>query len=87
MTVAALTQKGGAALDEAQLKALLVGKAVWVRNTVTGEQFKVSYNADGQTHRAACGRACDHAEPVRRRRAERLSGRDRTVHGSPTARS
>jgi hypothetical protein len=49
LTVAALTQKGGRALDDAQLKKLLVGKAVWVRNSVTGEIFKVSYTADGQT--------------------------------------
>jgi hypothetical protein len=49
MTVAALTQKGGAQLDEAQLKALLVGRAVWMRNTVTGELFKVVYNVDGQS--------------------------------------
>ncbi len=49
LTVADLTQKGGVALDETQLKALLVGKAVWVRNTVTGEQFKVSYTVDGQS--------------------------------------
>ena len=49
LTVVALTQQGGVALDEAALKELLVGKAVWVRNTVTGEQFKVSYNADGQS--------------------------------------
>jgi hypothetical protein len=50
LTVAVLTQKGGVALDDTQLKALLVGKAVWVRNTVTGEQFKVSYNANGQSN-------------------------------------
>ena len=49
LTVAALKQRGDVALDEAQLKELLVGKAVWVRNTVTGEQFKVSYNTDGQS--------------------------------------
>ena len=49
LTVAALTQKGGVALDDAQLKQLLVGKAVWVRNSVTGELFKTSYTADGQT--------------------------------------
>jgi uncharacterized protein DUF3604 len=49
LTVAALTQQGGAALDEAALKELLVGKAVWVRNTLTGEQFQVSYNSDGQS--------------------------------------
>ena len=49
MTVAQLTAKGGAVLDEASLKELLVGKAVWVRNTVTGEQFKVSYTAGGES--------------------------------------
>jgi hypothetical protein len=49
MTVAALTKKGGTALDETQLKNLLVGKAVWMRNNVTGEQFKASYNEDGQS--------------------------------------
>src|SRR4029077_17240909 len=36
------------ALTNEQLKTLLVGKAVWVRNTVTGEQFKTSYTAGGQ---------------------------------------
>ena len=51
LTVAALTQQGGTQLGEAQLKALLVdkGKAVWMRNTVTGEMFKVVYNVDGQS--------------------------------------
>jgi hypothetical protein len=50
MTVAGLVQKGAVALDEAQLKALLFGKAVWVRNNVTGDHFKVSYNANGQSN-------------------------------------
>jgi len=49
LTVAALTQQGGAALDEAALKALLVDKSVWVRNTVTGDQFQISYTSDGQS--------------------------------------
>jgi hypothetical protein len=49
LTVAALMQKGGTALDDAQLKKLLVGKAIWMRNSVTGEPFKVSYTPDGQT--------------------------------------
>ena len=48
MTVAALRQKGGV-VSTKQMKELLVGMAVWVRNNVTGEQFKVSYNADGQS--------------------------------------
>jgi hypothetical protein len=47
MTVADLKAKGAAALGDAQLKALVVGKAFWVRNNVTGEQFSVSYTPDG----------------------------------------
>jgi Protein of unknown function (DUF3604) len=50
MTVADLTKKGGKALSTEELKKLLFGKAVWVRNTVTDEPFKVSYNADGQSN-------------------------------------
>lgn len=50
LTVAALTEKSVAAIDDAQLKALLVGKAIWVRNTVTGEQFKISYTENGQSN-------------------------------------
>lgn len=50
LTVASLTENGGVALDENQLKELIVGKAVWVRNNVTGEQFKVSYNSNGQSN-------------------------------------
>ncbi len=37
MTVAALKQKDGVALNQAQLHTLLFGKSVWVRNNVTGE--------------------------------------------------
>ncbi len=50
MTVADLKQKGGTALGDAQLKTLVVGKAFWVRNNVTGEQFSVSYTAEGQSN-------------------------------------
>jgi hypothetical protein len=39
MTAADLKNKGAIPLGDAQLKALVVGKAVWVRNNVTGEQF------------------------------------------------
>jgi hypothetical protein len=49
MTVADLKAKGAAALGDAQLKALIVGKAFWVRNNATGEQFSVSYTAEGQS--------------------------------------
>jgi len=47
-TVAALRQKGAVALDDAQLKELLVGKYTWVRNNVTGARFKMNWQASGQ---------------------------------------
>jgi hypothetical protein len=49
-TVADLQKKGAKALSDAELKALIVGKAFWVRNNVTGEQFSVSYTAEGQSN-------------------------------------
>jgi len=42
-----LKAKGANALGDAQLKALIVGKAYWVRNNATGEQFSVNYTPDG----------------------------------------
>jgi hypothetical protein len=48
VTVAEVTAKGGVRLDAAQLNALIVGKAVAVRNTVTGEQFTLEYERNGQ---------------------------------------
>jgi len=50
MTVADLTARGATALTDEQLKALVVGKAFWVRNNVTGDQFSVSYTAEGQSN-------------------------------------
>jgi hypothetical protein len=47
LTVTALTQKGATALTDDELKALLVGKAFWFSNTVTGEMFKSQYDATG----------------------------------------
>ena len=41
-TVADLTKKGAVALNNTQLQSLIVGKTLWVRNTVTGDQFKLS---------------------------------------------
>ena len=49
MTVADLKKKGATQLGDAQLKALIVGKAFWVRNNVTGEQFSVTYTTEGQS--------------------------------------
>ena len=57
MTVTDLKTKGATALGDAQLKALVVGKAFWVRNNVTGEQFSVSYTAEGQSNVWHVGRS------------------------------
>ena len=47
-TVADLRQRGAAALDDAQLKQLIVGKTFKVRNTVTGQRFEILYGQDGR---------------------------------------
>ncbi|WP_064742653.1 DUF3604 domain-containing protein [Edaphobacter aggregans] len=57
MTVAGLKAKGAIALSDAPLKALIVGKAFWVRNNVTGELFSVTYTADGQSNVWHVGRS------------------------------
>jgi uncharacterized protein DUF3604 len=49
MTVADLKKKGATPVGDAQLKALVVGKAFWLRNDVTGQQFSQSFTAEGQT--------------------------------------
>jgi Protein of unknown function (DUF3604) len=48
LTVADLTGKGATQLTQQEVEALLVGKAHWYRNNVTGEHFKVSYRTEGQ---------------------------------------
>ena len=48
-TVADLKAKGATALDDAALKALVVQKSIWVRNNVTGEQFRIFYDKTGQS--------------------------------------
>jgi Protein of unknown function (DUF3604) len=50
MTVTDLKAKGATQLGDAQLKGLIVGKAFWVRNNVNGEQFSISYTAEGQSN-------------------------------------
>ena len=47
MTVADLKKKGAAVLSDAQLKGLIVGKAFWMRNNVTGEQFSQNFTTEG----------------------------------------
>ena len=49
-TVADLMKQGATPLGDAQLKALIVGKAFWVRNGVTGEQFSIAYTKEGQSN-------------------------------------
>jgi hypothetical protein len=50
MTVTDLKAKGATELSDAQLKALVVGKAFWVRNNVTGQTFSASYTAEGHVN-------------------------------------
>jgi len=47
MTVADLKKKGATALNDAQLKALVVGKAMWLQNNVSGEQFSANFTTEG----------------------------------------
>jgi hypothetical protein len=49
LSVADLKQKGGVALTNEQLTALVVNKFVWVQNNVTGGRMKIIYNKEGQT--------------------------------------
>jgi len=41
-------KQGGAALTDAQLNELLVGKFIWVQNNVTGGRFKMIFTKEGQ---------------------------------------
>src|ERR1700730_1628582 len=46
VTVADLRQRGAAPLDDMQLRQLVVGKTLTVRNTVTDQRFEISYGVD-----------------------------------------
>jgi hypothetical protein len=48
LTVADLKQRGGTALDQAQLSTLIVGKSTWVRNNTTGSVFRVVWSENGR---------------------------------------
>ncbi len=48
VTVAELKQKGAVALNDAQLKEMIVGRTVNVRNMVTGRRFEILYGTGGQ---------------------------------------
>jgi hydrogenase/urease accessory protein HupE len=43
ITVADLKKKGAVALSDAQLRALIVEKSVWLENRVTGEKYEILY--------------------------------------------
>jgi hypothetical protein len=53
ITVADLRKKGAAALNDAQLKALIEEKSVWLQNTVTGDKYMIIYGALGKGSSAA----------------------------------
>jgi hypothetical protein len=48
LTVADLKQKGAAPLNDMQLRQLVLGRTVTVRNTVTNERIEISYGMDGR---------------------------------------
>ena len=48
VTIADLKQKGAAPLNDMQLRQLVLGKTVTVRNTVTNERIEISYGMDGR---------------------------------------
>jgi hypothetical protein len=48
VTVADLRKQGVKPLNDAQLKALIVDKSLWVENTASGTKYKVIYSALGQ---------------------------------------
>ncbi|MGE3875228.1 MAG: DUF3604 domain-containing protein [Parvibaculaceae bacterium] len=48
LTVADLVKQGAKALTDAQLTDMIVGKNTWVRNTVTGEIFKITWSHSGR---------------------------------------
>ncbi len=48
VTVAELLRQGAVALDDAKLKATIVGKTARVHNLVTGQRFEILYGTEGQ---------------------------------------
>jgi hypothetical protein len=48
ITLDDLRKNGVVGLDDAQLKELVVGKALRVRNTITGQHFEIVYGEDGR---------------------------------------
>ncbi len=48
LTVDDLKQQGAVALNDAQIKELIVGKTLTLRNTVTGDSYEILYGATGR---------------------------------------
>jgi hypothetical protein len=48
MKVADLKKKGAVPLTDAQLRALVANKSVWLENTVTGDKYMIIYSALGK---------------------------------------
>jgi hypothetical protein len=46
-TVAALKKQGAVALNDAQLRALVVAKSTWLQNNVTGDKYQMVYGDSG----------------------------------------
>ena len=46
-TIDDLKKQGAVALNDTQLKALIVGKSPWLQNNVTGTKFRITYSASG----------------------------------------
>jgi len=49
VTVADLKKNGAVALSDAQVKALIIEKSLWLQNTVTGEKFQMVFSASGKS--------------------------------------
>ena len=48
LKIAGIAKSGAVALNDAQLKELVVGKTFQVRNRVTGQHFEILYGRDGR---------------------------------------
>ena len=48
LTVADLKEQGAVALNDAQLKALIEHKSVWLQNNVTGDKYEIIYGSLGK---------------------------------------
>ena len=59
-TVADLKKKGAVALNDAQIKGLIMQKSTWLQNNVTGDKYQIVYGASGKS---ASGKPATPIEP------------------------